>query len=112
MRSCDGRAAGLVFLVALLGLGPLLVTPCAADARREVRVGLPSVPASLDPATALSGPTALISRQVVDTLVRYHGGGTYLEPGPAARSTISADGLTSTIPLHARSSSPHGSPSR
>jgi len=99
MRSCDGRASGLVFLVALLGLVPLLVTPCAADGRREVRVGLPSVPAALDPATALSGPTALISRQVFDTLVRYHGGGTELEPGLATRWTISADGLTWTFTL-------------
>ena len=99
MRSCHGRAPGLVFLLALLGLVPLLVTPCAADGRREVRVGLPSVPAVLDPATALSGPTALISRQVFDTLVRYHGGGTDLEPGLATRWTISADGLTWTFTL-------------
>src|SRR5213076_3116429 len=49
---------------------------------------------------ALSGPTALISRQVFDTLVRYHGGGTDLEPDLATRWTISSDGLTCTVTFH------------
>ncbi len=99
MRSLDGRASRLVFLVALLGLVPLLVTPCAAEGRREVRIGLPSVPTALDPATALGGPTALISRQVFDTLVHYRDGSTDIEPGLATRWAISADGLTWTFTL-------------
>jgi peptide/nickel transport system substrate-binding protein len=99
MRSVDRRVVRLLALVAALGLVPLLVTPCAPEGRREVRIGLPSIPASLDPATALSGPIALIARQVFDTLVRYRAGTTDIEPSLATRWTISADGLTWTFTL-------------
>jgi len=99
MRSPDGGAARLALLAVLLGLAPLLVTPCAAQGRRELRIGLPALPASLDPATALGGPTALIARQVFDTLVHYHEGRTDIDPGLATRWTISADALTWTFTL-------------
>jgi peptide/nickel transport system substrate-binding protein len=75
-------------------LALVLATPTAAAAEPGVlRVGLPSIPAVLDPATALDGPTALISRQVFDTLVRYAEGSSDIEPALADRWSVSKDGL-------------------
>jgi len=76
----------------------LLTLPfaCPLPAAAEpgvLRVGLPSIPAVLDPATALDGPTALIARQVFDTLVRYAEASSDIEPGLAAHWSVSKDGL-------------------
>jgi peptide/nickel transport system substrate-binding protein len=57
-----------------------------------LRVGLPSLPAELDPATALEGSVPLIARQVFDTLVQYTDGGD-VEPALAAQWSVSKDGL-------------------
>ena len=43
----------------------------SALGRKELRVGVAGVPATLDPAAALEGATPLIARQVFDTLVVY-----------------------------------------
>jgi peptide/nickel transport system substrate-binding protein len=59
-----------------------------------LRVGLPSVPTTLDPATALEGPMSVIARQVFDTLVQYREGSSDIEPGLASQWSISRDGLT------------------
>jgi peptide/nickel transport system substrate-binding protein len=72
----------------------VLAGTSAAQGRREARIGIPGVPAALDPATALSGPVPLIARQVFDTLVAYREGTTDIEPGLASRWTVSRDGLT------------------
>jgi peptide/nickel transport system substrate-binding protein len=59
-----------------------------------LRVGLPSVPAALDPATAVDGPVTLVGRQVFDTLVQYREGSSDIEPGLAVQWTPSRDGLS------------------
>ena len=65
----------------------------SAQLRKELRVGVPAVPATLDPAAALDGAGPLISRQVFDTLVAYRDGSTDIEPALATRWTVSRDGL-------------------
>jgi peptide/nickel transport system substrate-binding protein len=65
----------------------------SAQLRKELRVGVPSVPATLDPAASLDGAGPLISRQVYDTLVAYREGSTDIEPALATRWTVSRDGL-------------------
>jgi peptide/nickel transport system substrate-binding protein len=64
-----------------------------------LRVGLPSVPASLDPATALEGPVSVIARQIFDTLVQYREVSSDIEPGLAAQWSVSRDGLVWTFRL-------------
>src|SRR5256884_161393 len=68
-------------------------SPAPTSTRRELRVGAPGVPATLDPATALEGTVPLIARQVFDTLVAYREGTTDVEPGLATRWHVSRDGL-------------------
>src|SRR5262245_45980950 len=58
-----------------------------------LRIGVPSVPASIDPAAALDGPGALIARQVFDTLVRYTETSSDIEPALAQHWSVSRDGL-------------------
>ncbi len=58
-----------------------------------LRVGLVSVPANLDPASALDGPVPLIARQAFDTLVRYVDAGSDVEPALAMSWSVSKDGL-------------------
>jgi len=64
-----------------------------------LRVGLPSVPASLDPATTLEGPVSVIARQIFDTLVQYRDVTSDVEPGLAAQWSVSRDGLLWTFRL-------------
>ncbi|HSE03086.1 MAG TPA: ABC transporter substrate-binding protein [Methylomirabilota bacterium] len=64
-----------------------------------LRVGIPSIPASLDPATALEGAVSVIARQIFDTLVQYRDGSSDIEPGLAAQWSVSRDGLTWTLRL-------------
>ncbi len=64
-----------------------------------LRVGLSSIPAVLDPATALEGSIPLIARQVFDTLVQYREGSSDVEPGLATSWTVSRDGLSWTFRL-------------
>jgi peptide/nickel transport system substrate-binding protein len=64
-----------------------------------LRVGLPSVPASLDPATSLEGPVSVIARQIFDTLVQYRDVTSDVEPGLAAQWSVSRDGLLWTFRL-------------
>jgi peptide/nickel transport system substrate-binding protein len=99
MRPSSGSAFVIGLLVAVAGLVPVLVSPCAAEGRREVRIGVTGVPPLLDPATALEGATALISRQVFDTLVRYREGTTDIEPGLATRWAVTRDGLRWTFTI-------------
>ncbi|MGH7384071.1 MAG: ABC transporter substrate-binding protein, partial [Candidatus Rokuibacteriota bacterium] len=64
-----------------------------------LRVGLPSIPTSLDPATVLDGPISVIARQVFDTLVQYRDGSSDIEPGLASQWAVSRDGLAWTFRL-------------
>jgi peptide/nickel transport system substrate-binding protein len=86
--------AGILALAALAALA----APAPADAQGvPLKVGLPSIPAVLDPATALEGPMPLIARQVFDTLVQYREGSSDIEPGLATSWTVSRDGLQWTF---------------
>jgi peptide/nickel transport system substrate-binding protein len=71
----------------------------SAQGRKELRVGIPGVPAAIDPASALEGATPLIARQVFDTLVGYREGSTEIEPALATRWAVSRDGLVWTFTL-------------
>lgn len=71
----------------------------SAQVRKEVRIGAPGVPATLDPAAALAGTIPLIARQVFDTLVAYRQGSTDIEPALATRWSVSRDGLVWTFTL-------------
>ena len=95
----------------LLVVAGLLAAPTAASAQSGVlRVGLSSVPAEVDPATALDGPVALIARQVFDTLVQYVGTGSDVEPALAAQWSVSKDGLAWSFRLREGVSFSDGTP--
>lgn len=70
-----------------------------AGSRREIRVGVVGLPASLEPGAALEGAGPLITRQVFDTLVAYREGSTDVEPSLATRWAVSRDGLVWTFTL-------------
>jgi peptide/nickel transport system substrate-binding protein len=89
------RAAAWLVLVAIV----LGVAPRAQSEPGMLRVGLTSIPASLDPASALEGPGPLIARQVFDTLVRYADSGSEVEPALALSWSVSRDGLVWTFRL-------------
>ena len=61
--------------VVVLAMFAALALPAFAVAQGvPLRVGLPSIPVALDPATAMDGSVPFISRQVFDTLVQYREG--------------------------------------
>src|SRR5262245_11514935 len=64
-----------------------------------LRVGLPVLPSTLDPASALEGPVPLVARQVFDTLLRYTDGGSDVEAGLAVQWSVSRDALVWTFRL-------------
>src|SRR5258705_6268493 len=64
-----------------------------------LRVGLPTVSPTLDPATALEGPVSVIARQMFDTLVQYREIRRDIEPGLASQWSVSRDGLVWTFRL-------------
>ncbi|HYB53942.1 MAG TPA: ABC transporter substrate-binding protein [Thermoanaerobaculia bacterium] len=80
--------------VLVIGAGALAVPPAASAQAPVLRVGVSSIPASLDPATALDGPVPFIARQVFDTLVQYREGSSDIEPALATQWTVSRDGLS------------------
>lgn len=59
-----------------------------------LKVGLPAVPAAMDPAAASDGPLSFVSRQIFDTLVQYREGSSDIEPGLALQWVPSRDGLS------------------
>src|ERR1700687_5086980 len=82
------RVGGLVLVV----LAALALPGAGAGQGVPLRVGLSSIPAVLDPATALEGSVPLIARQVFDTLVQYREGSSDVEPGLATSWMVSRDG--------------------
>jgi peptide/nickel transport system substrate-binding protein len=85
---------GLLLSVLVLGV------PARGPAEPgSLRVGLPVLPPSLDPASALEGPVPLVARQVFDTLLRYADGGSDVEPALALQWSVSRDGLVWTFRL-------------
>jgi peptide/nickel transport system substrate-binding protein len=91
MAHARGIGLAVVWLLALTG--------SAWAQGGTLRVGLPSLSSSLDPATALEGPVSVIARQMFDTLVQYRDVTSDIEPGLAARWSVSRDGLAWTFRL-------------
>lgn len=85
--------------LALIILAAVAVPGLAAAQGAPLRVGLGSIPAVLDPATALEGSVPFIARQVFDTLLQYRDGSSDVEPGLATSWTVSRDGLSWTFRL-------------
>jgi len=96
LQGRSGAVSGLVLLIFFA-----CVSDCAAQTRHELRVGVPGLPADLDPASALSGAVPLVARQVFDTLVTYTRTSTDIEPALATRWSVSRDGLTWSFTLRA-----------
>ncbi len=94
---CSRRDA--LFSLAAVGFFAVLPGFAAAQARREVRVGVVGVPTALDPAAGLEGTIPLVARHVYDTLVTYREGSTDVDAGLATRWAVSRDGLTWTFTL-------------
>src|SRR5688500_20330129 len=97
-------------VVPLLLLALVFGVPARGPAEPgTLRVGLPVLPSSLDPASALEGPVPLVARQVFDTLSRYTDGGSEVEPALAVQWSVATDGRVSECRLrdgdlrHARS---------
>ncbi|HXH84997.1 MAG TPA: ABC transporter substrate-binding protein [Candidatus Tectomicrobia bacterium] len=95
-RTLHAWVARIVVLAVLLLLGH---AQAAAQARKELRVGVAELPAALDPADALEGAVPLVARHVLDTLVSYRRTSTDVEPGLAVSWSVSRDGLTWTFVL-------------
>jgi peptide/nickel transport system substrate-binding protein len=77
----------------------LWIIPVSAQPRKELRVGVAGVPATIDPAAAIDGAVPLIARQIFDTLVAFRDDSTDITPALATRWVISKDGLTWTFTL-------------
>src|SRR5262249_59643772 len=90
------RGGGVVVRATLAALA---VPACGVAQGVPMRVGLPSIPVALDPATAMDGSVPFISRQVFDTIVQYREGSSDIEPGLALTWTVSRDGLSWTFRL-------------
>src|SRR4026207_283141 len=76
----------------------MLAGPAGAQGG-ALRVGLASIAASLDPATALAGSRATTAPQMFDTLVQYRDASSDIEPGLATQWSVSRDGLAWTFRL-------------
>jgi peptide/nickel transport system substrate-binding protein len=89
-------------VIGAIGLTTVLLLALAGSARAQggaLRVGLPTVAATLDPATALDGSVSVIARQMFDTLVQYRQVTSDIEPGLAIQWSVSRDGLAWTFRL-------------
>lgn len=87
------------FAVTAVAFLAVLPAFAAAQARREVRIGVVGVPSALDPAAGLDGTLPLVARHVFDTLVTYREGSTDVDAGLATRWAVSRDGLTWSFTL-------------
>jgi peptide/nickel transport system substrate-binding protein len=87
-------ASAVTLSLVILAVSPSVISAQApaAPARREIRIGVPGLPAAIDPLFAVDSASALVARQVFDTLVAYREGSTDIEPGLATRWAVSRDG--------------------
>ena len=100
--SASGLALTLAIALIFSSGGALAVAQPSAPPpapRKELRVGVTGLPATLDPMAALEGAGPLVARQVFDTLVAYRDSSTDVEPALATRWTVSRDGLTWSFTL-------------
>jgi peptide/nickel transport system substrate-binding protein len=87
MRSLAGRVVVVLAIVlALPGEG-------TAAQGGFLRVGVPALPATLDPALAVDAPAGMLARQLFDTLLHYREASSDVEPGLAVQWQVSRDGL-------------------
>lgn len=87
MSSLAARVAAALVLVLALSDG-------RAHAQGGIlRVGLPGLPVTLDPALASETPAGLVTRQIFDTLLQYKDGSSDVEPALATQWQVSRDGL-------------------
>jgi peptide/nickel transport system substrate-binding protein len=93
-RISSGTMPHRMVALCLVGVCALAARGAAGAEPPALRVGLPALPASLDPATALEGPTAFVSRQVFDSLLQYRDGSSDVEAGLAVQWTVSRQGLS------------------
>ena len=75
-------------------LAMLLVPGLAGAQGAMLRVAVPALPATLDPALAAEASSGLLARQVFDGLLQYREGSSDIEPGLATQWQVSRDGLT------------------
>src|SRR5260370_31124718 len=95
------RAAPALLLLALASAWAARAQGSSAPAteiRREVRIGVPGVPSTLDPATALEGAVPLVARQLFATLLAYPHGPTDIEPALPTRPTVSRHDVVRSCP--------------
>ncbi|HUG36893.1 MAG TPA: ABC transporter substrate-binding protein [Candidatus Limnocylindrales bacterium] len=91
------RRNALLSAVGLIVWGCLV--PAAHPEGGTLRVGMPSVPPALDPATAVATPARMLARQVFDTLVQFRAGSSDVEAALASQWTVSKNGLVWTFRL-------------
>jgi len=104
--SASGLALTLAMVLALSSGGralalaqPATPSPTVPSPRKEVRVGIAGLPATLEPMGALEGAGPLVARQMLDTLVAYRPSSTDVEPALAVRWAVSRDGLVWSFTL-------------
>lgn len=90
-----GRIVAGILLVAAL------VTLARSAGAQTLVVGLPGEPVQLDPAVVVDSVSLTITHQLFDTLVRFRGSTTEVEPALAERWEVSPDGRTWTFRLRA-----------
>ena len=88
MRLAATRAAMACALAVLLAPG------LAGAQGAMLRVAVPALPATMDPALAAEASSGLLARQVFDGLLQYREGSSDVEPGLATQWQVSRDGLT------------------
>lgn len=90
-RRARGRLGAAVLLVAVVattaGAQPV------PSPQGELRIGVPELPGTIDPASAVEGSVPLVARQVFDTLVAYSDSSTDVEPALATHWAVSRSGL-------------------
>jgi peptide/nickel transport system substrate-binding protein len=100
-----GRARWLPALIT----AALIIGPAPAGADGELRVGLPHLPAILDPASAATASDRIVFPLVFESMIRA-GEHADFEPSLAARWSVSRDGLTWTFRLRPDARFHDGSP--
>ena len=88
MRFAGPRAALACALAVLLDPG------LAGAQGGLLRVAVPALPATLDPALAADPSAGLLVRQLFDSLLQYREGSSDIEPALATQWKVSRDGLT------------------
>jgi peptide/nickel transport system substrate-binding protein len=87
-----GMPSSLARVVVLVGL-VLFARVGEAGAQGILRVGVPALPATLDPALAADAAAGMVFRQLFDTLLQYREGSSDVEAGLAIQWHVSRDGL-------------------